>query len=51
MSQIVALAIIGIVILVHVLIGLAAHYLIPPILSENLPTGGDGHDDRRGGTV
>lgn len=51
MSEIVALAIIGTVILVHVLIGLAAHYLIPPILAETLPTEDDAHDDRRGGAV
>lgn len=51
MSQIVALAIIGTVILVHVLIGLAARYLIPPILAETLPTEDDGHDERHGDTA
>lgn len=42
MSQTVLLAIIGIVILVHVLLGLAAHYLIPSVLAEDLPPEDEG---------
>lgn len=45
MSQTVLLAIIGIVILVHVLLGLAAHYLIPSVLAEDLPSGDEGGHD------